>query len=252
MAYALDKSTVVPDFAGGNTWSGTQAFNGRSGNSSLSAIGIDAEGYPIATYTNTYANAAAVTGNPTPYTCIIQRGTGPSVIIASHLNEMNANSTEGYPAGLGIADKLYGDAVYNAIWNDMVDCIDVPEDTDLEYGYCYCFDGEKYQKSSKYLDPQVIGIHSDSYGFGIGLKESKKQLKICVAGFVLAHVDKQYKPGTPLTCTKDGYLTEFKQEDLEKYPWLLVGTFWKPEGSQIWGNSARSVEVNGRMWVKVV
>lgn len=49
--------------------------------------------------------------------------------------------------------------VYNAVWNDICDCITVPEDTDLEYGYCYCYDGSTYHKSRSYLEDGFIGIH---------------------------------------------------------------------------------------------
>lgn len=251
-SYALDKSTRVPNLTGGNTWSGVNTFDGKSGNSNLAAIGIDEEGYPVATY-GVYPSADSTSAdNGVKYTSTSKRLTGPSVVIESPLNELNANSTEGYAAGMRISGNLYGDMVYNAIWNDVVDCIEVPENTDLEYGYCYSFDGENYHRSSKYMDTQFIAIHSDSYGYGIGLRNKElKQLKACIAGFVLAYVDKEYKPGTPLTCTENGYLTEMKQEDIERYPWMIVGTFWKPEGSSNLGNSVRNIEVNGRMWVKV-
>lgn len=252
MAYSIE-GTEVPNLSGGNTWSGTNAFSGKSGNSSLSVSNssLDSEGYPIATYNVYTAGSSAVTGNAAPYTSRTVRATGPSVIIEGPLNSANANSSEGYPAGLGVAKRLIGDTVYNAVWNDMVDCIDVSKDTELEPGYAYSFDGENYHKTTKYLDKGFIGINSDTYGFGIGAKEGVKQLKIAIAGFVLAYVDKDYKPGTPLTCTKNGYLTELSIDDMSRNPHLLVGTFWKPENGYIWGDPTRSVLINGRKWVRV-
>ena len=154
--------------------------------------------------------------------------------------------------GLGVAGDIYATAVHNAAWNDLADSIPVDEECKLEHGYCYCFDGEKYTKSSKYLDEGIIGIHSDTYGFKMGAEEGKKKMDVAVAGFILAYVDKEYKPGTPLTCTENGYLTEIKREDKIEYPERIVATYWKSEPANEWGSDSRKVKVNGRKWVKVV
>ena len=142
--------------------------------------------------------------------------------------------------------------VYCAVWNDLADSISVDADCDLDYGYCYCFDGEKYTKSSKYLSEGIVGIHSDTYGLKIGSEDGKKKMDVAVAGFVLAYVDKEYKPGTPLTCTENGYLTEMKREDKIEYPERIVATYWKNESADEWGSDSRKVKVNGRKWVKIV
>ena len=137
------------------------------------------------------------------------------------------------------------------MWNDLSDSIPVDDDCDLEHGYCYCFDGEKYSKSSKYLDNGIIGIHSDTYGFKMGAEEGKKKMDVAVSGFVLAYVDKEYKPGTPLTCTKNGYLTKIKLRDKIRYPEKIIATYWKSEPADELGSGSRKVKVNGRKWVKV-
>ena len=153
--------------------------------------------------------------------------------------------------GLGLQGNIYGSKVWRCVWNDLADCIDVPESTDLEYGYCYCFDGENYYKSTEYLNDGIIGIHSDTAGFCMGKKENEKQMNVAVAGFVLAYVDKEYLVGTPLTCKENGILTKLKEEDISKNPHKIVGTFWKAEPNEFWGAEGKEVEVNGRMWVKV-
>lgn len=154
--------------------------------------------------------------------------------------------------GLGVAGDIYANAVHNAVWNDLADSISVDEECKPEHGYCYCYDGEKYTKSSKYLDEGIVGIHSDTYGFKMGAEEGKKKIDVAVAGFVLAYVDKEYKPGTPLTCTENGYLTEIKKEDKIEYPERIVATYWKSEPADEWGSDSRKVKVDGRKWVKVV
>lgn len=158
-------------------------------------------------------------------------------------------STGGIYAASGIKSNT---GVYNAVWNDLADCIPVDDECKVEPGYCYCFDGEKYYKSSKYLDEGIVGIDSDTYGMNMGRKPGLNQMDVAVAGFVLAYVDKEYKPGTPLTCTENGYLTEIKKEDKIEYPERIVATYWKSEPADEWGSDSRKVKVNGRKWVKVV
>ena len=157
-------------------------------------------------------------------------------------------STGGIFAGGGIK----GAKIYNAVWNDLADCIPVDDECKVEPGYCYCFDGEKYYKSTRYLDEGIIGIDSDTYGMNMGHKPNLNQMDVAVAGFVLAYVDKEYKPGTPLTCTKNGYLTKIKLKDKLRYPERIVATYWKNESAEEWGSDDRKVKVNGRKWVKVV
>lgn len=158
-------------------------------------------------------------------------------------------STGGIYAASGIKSNT---GVYNAVWNDLADCIPVDDKCKVEPGYCYCFDGERYYKSTKYLDEGIVGIDSDTYGMNMGRKPGLNQMDVAVAGFVLAYVDKEYKPGTPLTCTENGYLTEIKKEDKIEYPERIVATYWKSEPADEWGSDSRKVKVNGRKWVKVV
>ena len=153
--------------------------------------------------------------------------------------------------GILAVGGIKGASVYNAVWNDLADCIPVDDECKVEPGYCYCFDGERYYKSTKYLDEGIIGIDSDTYGMNMGHKPNLNQMDVAVAGFVLAYVDKEYKPGTPLTCTEDGYLTEIKKEDKIEYPERIVATYWKNEPADEWGSEDRKVKVNGRKWVRV-
>lgn len=146
---------------------------------------------------------------------------------------------------------IHGSAVYGAVWNDLADAIPLGEGDIVEAGYCYCFDGEHYTKTSEYMQQSYIGIHSDTYGFKMGTEEGKEKLDVAVSGFVLAYVDKEYPVGTPLTCTKDGFLTEIKHKDKVEYPEMVIAKYWKSEPNDEWGTDTRKVKVNGRKWVKV-
>ena len=153
--------------------------------------------------------------------------------------------------GLGVAGSIYGGAVYGAVWNDLADAIPLGEGDIVEAGYCYGFDGEHYTKTSEYMQQSYIGIHSDTYGFKMGIEEGKEKLDVAVSGFVLAYVDKEYLVGTPLTCTEGGILTEIKHKDKVEYPEMVIATYWKSEPNDEWGTDTRKVKVNGRKWVKI-
>jgi hypothetical protein len=149
--------------------------------------------------------------------------------------------------------NITASTVSNAVWNDIADCIEIPNELKIEYGKVYVMnDNGTYSLSNKYLDDGIMGIASDTYGFKIGEKNTN-ELPIAIGGFVLAYVNKIYKIGTPLTAGKDGTLTEIMLQDKRDYPEKVVATFWKTEPNETWGDTKnRSVKVNGRMWVKII
>lgn len=232
----------IPTMVDDQIYSGVNTFEASN---TLSATGFTSEG----TVKHTDVETTVTTGTWANTWHTRSRTSGPVIVIEGPKADQ--------PAGLGIGGNLVADEIYNSVWNDLVDCIEVPPSTYLEYGYCYCFDGKTYHKSKQYMEDGIIGIHSDTAGFFIGAKEEGvKVLNTASAGFALAHVDKEYSPGTPLTCGVDGWLTEMDLEDLRANPHKLVATFWKKEIAPIWGYDNPHtwnclVQVNGRMWVKV-
>ena len=144
----------------------------------------------------------------------------------------------------------FSGGVYYAVWNDYVDIIPVDNDAVIEPGYAYAFDGEKYVKTREYGDSTFFGFDSDTYGHGIGFREGNV-IKVPVAGFVLAYVDKEYESGTPLTCTEDGILTEADEELVKSKPYMVIATYWKKEEKEKISDGFRTVDVNGRHWVRI-
>ena len=142
--------------------------------------------------------------------------------------------------------------MYNAVWNDLADSIEVPSDTELEYGYCYKYKDEKVYKTDEYADPNVLGIHSDTAGMVLGIKPSHiKCINLAVAGVVLAYVDKEYECGTALVATKGGMLTKANRATLLLHPERIVATYYKKEKEDLWGPKSNRINVNGRSWVKI-
>lgn len=147
--------------------------------------------------------------------------------------------------GLSVAKNIYAKAVHNAIWNDLVDCMEVPENTSLEYGYCYSWKGSSVVRSS-YSSKNCIGIHSNTAGFAMGEKKTET-VRAAVAGFVLAYVDRLYPEGTPLTWGDNGVLTKCSSLKRILHPERIIATFYREEKEEKW----HDLPVSGRHWVKV-
>lgn len=184
-----------------------------------------------------YTNALTIKGYD------IYSGTS-SINMLSNLTQAALNVTGGIYASNGICATK----IFNAVWNDIADCITV--DCELESGYCYMFDGKHYSKTTKYADKGFIGIHSDTAGFYVGQKGGN-ELHVAIGGFVLAYVDKEYPVGTPLTCSNDGKVTKMKKLDALFRPHRIIGTYWKPETEETWGPVGQQINVNGRHWIKI-
>jgi len=146
---------------------------------------------------------------------------------------------------LNYSGEFYANKVYNAYWNDIADFVTVEDDTEIEFGKAYTFDG-KHRKTNKYAEAS-IGIASDTYGFGVGSNSEVKQIPIAIGGFVLAYVDNIYKFGTPLVATRNGKLTKADLFTKLLFPERIVATFYKEENKKMFN----TVEVKNRHWVKI-
>ena len=96
----------------------------------------------------------------------------------------------------------------------------------------------------------VLGIYSDTYGMSVGSNAygTSNSVPVAVAGFALAYVDKEYKPGTPLAVKSRGRLTKaglFRRIFNKK---SIVGYFDRKETNDLYV----STHVNGRSWIKVI
>ena len=175
-------------------------------------------------------------------------GTMGSASVLAGSSSTNSSSYSNTVALRDSVGALYASAVHNAVWNDLVDCIEVPEGTELDYGYCYALTPTSCEKTSKRAQKgAILAIHSNTAGFIMGEKANKPTIEMALAGFVLAYVDKIYKTGTPLTCTKNGYLTKMNWFERLFRRDALVGYFYKEETEIQW----HTIDVSGRYWVKI-
>jgi microcystin-dependent protein len=149
--------------------------------------------------------------------------------------------------GLAFMGNFYAAKVYNAVYNDIADFIEVDEACIIEYGKLYCMNEDgTYSTTTQYCQEGIIGLASDTYGFGVGQKGGK-EIPIAIGGFVLAHVDDSYRTGTALTSAPGGGLTAMKEQERRMHPERIVATYWKKEHLTEWNG----VVVAGRNWVKI-
>lgn len=144
---------------------------------------------------------------------------------------------------------FYATRVYNAVWNDIADFQDL--DDNLIPGKCY-YDSVSGAKICDIRCQQsVIGIASDTYGYGVGQSSIKSQVPIAVCGWVLAFVNGKCEMGDALTSDYDGNLVKMTEEEKRRYPERIVAIYKKKEYEEEFGTSENKIKVNGRHWVKV-
>jgi hypothetical protein len=199
---------------------------------------------------NVSGNAATATlaANINPATNVSGTTMYPTFVEAgSSARAPQTSSSLSYVPSTG---TLTATRINNAVWNDIVDFVEVDIDTDIEFGKAYVRRPDyKVGKSEGYMQKGVLGIASDTYGFGVGQKPANTpQIPIAIGGFVLAYVDKMYAPGTPLTCGPQGVLVEFDDGNKMRYPERILAVFDRPEPNKQWNG----IFVEGRCWVKIV
>jgi len=216
---------------------GTSGYSGVSGISGYSGAGT------VAGATVTIATTAA-DGTDNNSQIYFKNGTPQTLAVIWHSSQ---SAPEQSPDTHG---RFTSGKVYNSIWNDLADFLELEEPLEsIEYGKVYIRADNKVSTSKNYCELGIIGIATDTFGYGCGTKGiGNREIPISIAGFVLAFVDKVYLSGTPLTCTRDGYLTEILPPDKLLYPERIVATFYKEEINNDWNG----IIVNGRMWVKII
>jgi len=164
----------------------------------------------------------------------------------------HSQSTPSGTAVLGYNGYFYATRVYNAYYGDFADYQDLHKGSFCAPGLCYFRvpDGTvrvAYERCRKGL----VGICSDTYGQAVGKKETKRQVPIGVAGFVLAYVDEIYEPGTPLTNDENGRLTKASLYERVIHPERIIAIYQYKEFADWWGPVNGRIKVDGRHWVKV-
>lgn len=139
--------------------------------------------------------------------------------------------------------------IWNAVWNDIADHQLLNDE--LIFGKCYYDTKDGARICTERCQMSVIGVASDTFGFGVGSGANQNEVPIAICGWVLAHVDQDYPCGTPLTNDEKGNLTAMTLDEKRDYPERIVAIFKRKEMDTTWGPVGHKIQVNGRSWVKV-
>ncbi|MFW6002520.1 MAG: hypothetical protein ACOCQD_04195 [archaeon] len=77
---------------------------------------------------------------------------------------------------------ITADKVYNAVYNDLVDFIEVAPNETINCGYVYFQTQNGIKLTNKRCQKGIVGIVSDTYGFALGYKEREDQAPIGISG----------------------------------------------------------------------
>jgi hypothetical protein len=204
------------------------------------------------------ASTLPTTGVPVIARCAINDATGTASTVSTagaDLCMAEIDGTGNYSEAsttAGSNGQFKATKIWNAVWNDIADFQLL--DDKLEFGRCY-FDTTSGAKiCNSCCQASVIGIASDTFGFGVGAgnpKNGGKEVPIAVAGWTLAFVDQEYAAGTPLTNDSSGGLTKMGFFQKLFFPERIVALYKKKETAADFGTGDKKVRVNGRHWVKV-
>lgn len=140
--------------------------------------------------------------------------------------------------------------VYGAVWNDYAEFRQsknriLPGHVVVETGR-----GDLVLSSHR-LQPGG-NVVSDTFGFAIGeTKECKTP--IAVSGRVLVYPYEErntYEPGDAVCTGPCGTVSKMTREEIREYPERIIGTVSEIPEYDTWGQN--NVEVNGRIWIKVL
>lgn len=146
-----------------------------------------------------------------------------------------------------ITSYFYDSGVCNEVCNDIADF--QPVQGPIIYGMCYYSTGQGVALCNTKCQKGIIGIASNTYGFGVGSREGC--IPIAIGGWVLAFVDKVYEPGTPLVNNKDGWLTKANWFHRLFYSERIIGCYDRKEMFKVVVHRETKVDVEGRHWIKV-
>ena len=180
-------------------------------------------------------------------------------LFGAEVNIAGENSAAGYlyagttdPSNtdrLNYDGYLYVTKLFNAVWNDIADFQKI--NGEKIPGKCYFDTIDGAEICTERCQKSVIGILSDTYGFGVGGSKIEENGPFAIAGWVLAYVVDECEPGDVLTNNENGDLVIMTDVEKTLYPERIVAIYKKPETKKSWGTDNDNIQVNGRHWVKV-
>ena len=174
--------------------------------------------------------------------------TNGTTTLPSGIIQGNTNASIHTEGGIYAKNNIYGERVFNAVFNDYAECRTTINLTpghvviDQDDGSLAC--------SLTRLQPgaQVI---SDTYGHLMGATDTATT-PIAVAGRVLVYTyqpREKYHAGMAVCSAPDGTVDIMTREEIHDYPDCIVGIVSEIPQYETWGSD--NVKVDGRIWIKV-
>ena len=116
--------------------------------------------------------------------------------------------------GLGVQGDIHANKVYGAVYNDVAEFMyhNVPS----KPGMVMVTRNGKVQPSSGYGQKTVVGVHSDTFGYGLGSADKDLKTPIGLTGRVNVWVNEKLKEGDLLISGVNGFAAKKRFYDLRK------------------------------------
>ncbi len=124
-----------------------------------------------------------------------------------------ANSPTGTEA-LTYNGYLYATKLFNAVYNDVAEFIYYNKESTP--GQVLVSKNRKVQPSTRKGSKNVVGVHSDSFGYALGSEHSEEKTPVGLAGRVEVLIKEPCKEGDLLLSGKDGFASVKKWYNFSK------------------------------------
>ena len=149
--------------------------------------------------------------------------------------------------GLGVAKYIYGDRVYNAVWNDYAE---YREAVELPPGVVVRADASGVMVPTEKRLMPACRVISDTFGNCMG-ETDRAKVPVAVAGRVLArpfNPPTSYKIGDVVCSAPGGTVDVMKRREVRRFPDRIIGVVCEIPSYEKWEGK---VAVNGRIWIEV-
>lgn len=145
---------------------------------------------------------------------------------------------------------LYGSRVMGSWYNDYAEIRE--SDREYEAGTIVISNNGVMKESDRRLSP-LGRVVSDTYGMCIGHNDKFKcAIPVAVSGRALVQTDfnvEEQHLGMAVCTGVNGKASLMTNEELEKYPWAVLGFIESIPNEETWGNE--NIQVNNRVWIEV-
>ena len=158
--------------------------------------------------------------------------------------------------GLGVAKNIYGNKVYNAVWNDYAECREAEVQNG---GWCVRESKDGIMRVSTGRLQAGCRLTSDTFGQCMGETE-KAKTPVAVAGRVLVypskrHSMKKWKIGKAVCSSYCGTVDVMNRLECILFPDRIIGYVSEIPDYEVWQAGTKEnphqVFVDGRVWVYV-